>query len=66
VPGARSAVLGDGASIPAYVVRGGGAQGAAGVPERIELSIAALTPDEKQIILAGCLINHNRGRGSAR
>ena len=30
--------------------------------KEIELSVGALTPDEKQIILKGCLINFNAGR----
>ena len=55
VPGARKALDGDMVSIPAYVIKDGKA-------EQIELCIAALTAEEKEIIKAGCLINYNRNR----
>ena len=50
VPGMRKAMEGDLSHIPAYVL------GAA--PLKFELNIAALTADERKILLDGCLINH--------
>ena len=55
VPGIRSALAGDCRDIPAWVIRNGSA-------EKISLSIADMTDDERAIIRAGCLINHNRNR----
>ena len=56
VQGIRSALDGDLGGIPAWVVRAGGEV------ERIELFIAEMTPEERAIVKAGCLINYNRGR----
>ena len=41
--------------IPAYVIRRDGVR-------ELRLSIAEMTPDEKDIVRAGCLINFNRSR----
>ena len=59
VPNARK-VLEDDAldSIEAWVVGGG----AAAAPVRIELSIAPMTAEEREIVMAGCLINYNRAK----
>lgn len=56
VPGIRSALDGDMGDIPAWVVRAGGEV------EQIELFIADMTPEERAIVKAGCLINYNRDR----
>ena len=55
VPGVRAALDGDLSRIPAYVIRDGGA-------EEIDLYIADMTADEREIVKAGCLINYNRNR----
>ena len=56
VPGIRRA-LEDNAldAIPAYVIRNGRA-------EEIQLSIQPMTAQEREIVMAGCLINFNRNR----
>ena len=54
VPGIRAALDGDLSSISAYVVR------ADGVCEQIELYVADMTPEERAIVKAGCLINYNK------
>ena len=41
--------------IKAYVIRQGKA-------EEISLYVADMTPDERKIVKAGCLINYNRAR----
>ncbi len=56
VPGTRSALDGSLDAIPAWVVRAGGEV------ERIELFVTAMTPEERAIVKAGCLINYNRNR----
>ena len=57
VPGIRGILDGgDLSAIRAYVVAGGAAT-------EIELSIAPMTPEEREIVKAGCLINYNRNRG---
>ena len=56
VPGIRAAVLDNAESIKAYVVRRG-ASGDFTVSE-FTTSTGALTPDERQIITDGCLINY--------
>ena len=65
VPGIRAALDGDLADIPAWVVHAG-ATGTDGAPafqvERIALFIADMTPEERAIVKAGCLINFNRDR----
>ena len=58
VPGARAALDGDLKDIPAWVIKGGKA-------EKIALFIADMTPDERAIVKAGCLINYNRNRRQA-
>ena len=55
VPRIRTALEGDLGSIPAYVVKDGAAT-------PIELFVADMTPEERQIVEAGCLINFNRSR----
>ena len=61
VPGVRAALDGDLSSIPAYVVRVG-QDGTAGTADRIELYVADMTPEEREIVKAGCLINYNRSK----
>ena len=56
VPGIRSALDGELGDIPAWVVRADG-----GV-EEVSLLIADMTPEERAIVKAGCLINYNRDR----
>ena len=59
VPNARQALEDDALdSIEAWVVGGG----AAAVPVCIELSIAPMTAEEREIVMAGCLINYNRAK----
>lgn len=53
VPGIRSALDGDLKSIKAYAVSNG-------TVNEIELYIADMTPEERKIVKAGCLINKNR------
>jgi aconitate hydratase len=55
VPNIRAALDGDLKDIPAYVIKNGKA-------EEIHLYIADMTPDERKIVKAGCLINYNRNR----
>ncbi len=55
VPRIRTALEGNLSSIPAYVVKDGAAS-------PIELFVADMTPEERQIVEAGCLINFNRSR----
>ena len=57
VPGIRSVLDGDLSSIPAWVVPAAG-----GEPVRIELYVADMTPEERQIVQTGCLINYNRSK----
>ena len=57
VPGIRAALDGDMADIPAWVVRDG-----ADAAEEIHLYVADMTPEERAIVKAGCLINFNRSR----
>ena len=54
VPGIRAALDGDLSSIAAYVVRADGAC------EQVELYVADMTPEERAIVKAGCLINYNK------
>ena len=55
VPNVRAALDGDLSRVPAYVIRDGKA-------EPLPLFIADMTPDERAIVKAGCLINFNRNR----
>jgi aconitate hydratase len=55
VPNIRTALDGDLKDIPAYVIKNGKA-------EELHLYIADMTPDERKIVKAGCLINYNRNR----
>ena len=55
VPGIRAALDGTMEHIPAYVIRGGAVS-------QIDLHIADMTSEEKEIVKAGCLINYNRNR----
>lgn len=65
VPGIRTALDGGMADIPAWVVRAS-ALGSDTAPafqvERISLFVADMTPEERAIVKAGCLINYNRAR----
>lgn len=62
VPGIRTALDGDMEHIPAYVIKN-----AEGNPiHEIELHIADMTPEEREIVKAGCLINYNRNRNEQR
>ena len=65
VPGIRTALDGDMADIPAWVVRAS-ALGSDTAPafqvDRISLFVADMTPEERAIVKAGCLINYNRAR----
>ena len=54
VPHVREAILSGNEAIKAYVIR-------EGQVKEITLSIGGLTPDEKKVIAAGCLINYYRG-----
>ena len=63
VPGIRAALDGDMKDIPAYVVHdGSGEDGAANEVEQISLYVVDMTPEERAIVKAGCLINFNRDR----
>ena len=55
VPDIKALLDGDMKDIPAYIL---GAEG----NKEIQLSISAMTAEEKEIIKAGCLINYNRNR----
>ena len=58
VPEIRIALDGDMNHIPAYVVKN-----EEGNPiHEIELHIADMTPEEREIVKAGCLINYNRNK----
>ena len=57
VPGVRAALDGDLSRIRAYVVAADGSR-----CEEISLYVAAMTPEERAIVKAGCLINYNRSR----
>ena len=60
VPGVRAALDGDMQHIPAYVIKN-----EEGNPiHEINLHIAEMTSEEKEIVKAGCLINYNRNRHS--
>ena len=56
VPGVRSALGGDLSNIPAYVVH------ADGTVSELHLYVADMTPEEREIVKAGCLINYNRAK----
>ena len=56
VPGIRAALDGDLADIATWVVR------ADGTVEQVKLAIADMTPEERAIVKAGCLINYNRAK----
>jgi aconitate hydratase len=53
IPGIRSAVEEKKEHITAYVVKDGGVK-------EFELGLGAMTDDEREIILKGCLINYYR------
>ena len=55
VPNVRTALEGDLADIPAYVIKDGKA-------EEIYLYIQPMTENERKIVKAGCLINFNRNK----
>ncbi len=56
VPGLRKAVLEGCEDIKAYIIKGKEVT-------QVSLSIGGLTPDEKKIVAAGCLINFYRSEG---
>ena len=56
VPGIRVALDGDLADVAAYVVRADGAVC------KVSLYVADMTPEERAIVKAGCLINYNRSK----
>lgn len=56
VPNVRTALDGDLKSITAYAVR------ADGSVKQLELYVADMTPEEREIVKAGCLINYNRAK----
>ena len=58
VPGIRAALDGDLADIATWVVR------ADGTVEQVKLAIADMTPEERAIVKAGCLINYNREKNA--
>ncbi len=58
VPGIRAALDGALDDIAAYVVRADGAV------EQVKLYIADMTPEERAIVKAGCLINFNREKAA--
>ena len=58
VPGIRATLDGDLADIAAWVVR------ADGTVEQVKLAIADMTPEERAIVKAGCLINYNREKNA--
>ncbi len=65
VPDIRKALSGDMNDIAAYVIKGEDKEGEGGEKaHKISLFISELTPEEKEIIKAGCLINFNRNRHS--
>ena len=53
IPGIKSAIADKKTEFEAYVVKNGNL-------EPFTLKMAELTPDEREIILKGCLINYNR------
>ena len=55
IPNVRTALEGDLADIPAYVIKDGKA-------EEIHLYIQPMTENERKIVRAGCLINFNRNK----
>lgn len=54
VPGIRQILDGDMGKIPAYIIGDS--------VKEITLSIADMTPEEREIVKAGCLINYNRNK----
>ena len=65
VPGIRTALDGDMGDIPAWVVRASAScpEGDSALRvEHISLFVADMTPEERAIVKAGCLINYNRAR----
>jgi aconitate hydratase len=58
VPGIKKALDGELSDIRAYVLGAGGT----GSIREITLYIADMTPEERAIVKAGCLINYNRNR----
>lgn len=54
VPGIRKILDGDMSHISAYIIKD--------TVKEITLSIAEMTPEEREIVKAGCLINYNRDR----
>jgi len=56
VPGIREAVLSGGPEVTAYLFRDG-------IPVELKLSFGELTPAERRILAAGCMINDYRCQG---
>ena len=61
VPGIRTLLDCDLNNIPAYIIK---AQ--TGNVKEISLYITDMTPEEREIVKAGCLINYNRNRAKSR
>ena len=55
IPGIREVLDGDVQNIKAYVIKEGSSK-------EISLYVAEMTPEEKMIVKAGCLINYNKER----
>ena len=53
IPGIRQAVAAGAGKIPAFIIRGN-------ITEQIELKLENLSKEEREILLAGCLINYYR------
>ena len=58
VPGIRAALDADSRTFQAFVIRQDGRV------QEIELTMAPVTKDEREIIKAGCLINYNKARNN--
>ena len=58
VPGIRAALDADSRTFRAFVISPGGQV------QEIELTMAPVTKDEREIIKAGCLINYNKARNN--
>ena len=54
IPGIKKILNGDLTDIRAYVIKD--------EVQEIRLHIADMTPEEREIVKAGCLINYNRNR----
>jgi aconitate hydratase len=57
VPGIRAAFDGDLSAIDAYII-----SAATGSVKRVQLYVADMTAEEREVVKAGCLINYNRAK----